>query len=57
MNKPHLVPMYNPVSHLVYNVKGSGVNDVIIDGKIIVEDKKFRTIDTKIFYSAPYSSR
>ena len=57
MNKPHLVPMYNPVSHLVYNVKGSDVNDVIIDGQIIVKDKKLRTIDTKKFYSAPYSSR
>ncbi|MCK5312437.1 MAG: amidohydrolase family protein, partial [Desulfobacteraceae bacterium] len=57
MNKPHLVPMYNPVSHLVYNVKGSDVNDVIIDGKIIVKDKKLRTIDTDIFYSAPYSAR
>ena len=45
MNKPHLVPMYNPVSHLVYNVKGSDVNDVIIDGKIIVKDKKLLTID------------
>ena len=57
MNKPHLVPMYNPVSHLVYNVKGSDVNDVIIDGQIIVRDKKLRTIDTKKFYLAPYSSR
>lgn len=35
---PHLVPMYNPFSSLVYSAKGSDVRDVIVDGKIRVSD-------------------
>lgn len=37
-HKPHLVPMYNPISHLVYAVKGSDVATSIINGKIVMED-------------------
>ncbi len=57
MNKPHLVPVYDPVSHIIYNVKGSDVNNVIIDGKIIVKNRQVQTIDIKKFYTAPYFSR
>ena len=35
---PHLVPMYNPFSSLVYSANGSDVRDVIVDGKIRVSD-------------------
>jgi len=35
---PHLVPMYNPCSSLVYSAKGSDVRDVIVDGKILESD-------------------
>ncbi len=41
-DKPHLVPMHNPFSTLVYSVKGSDVRDVIVDGKIIVLNGKIR---------------
>ncbi len=44
-NKPHLVPMYNPISHIVYTVLGSDVRDVIISGKIVVRDGRLLTID------------
>jgi 5-methylthioadenosine/S-adenosylhomocysteine deaminase len=43
-NRPHLVPMYDPVSHLVYAASGSDVRDVIIDGKLVVQDRKVLTI-------------
>lgn len=33
--KPHLVPLYNPFSTLVYGVKGSDVTHVIVDGEIL----------------------
>ena len=42
--KPHLTPMYDPASHLVYSANGSDVRDVIIDGKVIVQDRVLRTI-------------
>ncbi|MFQ5975469.1 MAG: amidohydrolase [Candidatus Hydrothermarchaeales archaeon] len=40
-----LVPMTNPVSHLVYSVQGSNVETVIVDGKIIMEDRRMKTLD------------
>jgi 5-methylthioadenosine/S-adenosylhomocysteine deaminase len=43
--KPHLTPMYHPYSHLVYAASGSDVNDVIIDGKIVLRDRKLKMID------------
>ncbi|RKY83620.1 amidohydrolase, partial [candidate division KSB1 bacterium] len=43
--KPHLVPMYHPVSHIVYAVQGSDVRDVIVAGRILVSDRKLLTID------------
>jgi cytosine/adenosine deaminase-related metal-dependent hydrolase len=43
--KPHLVPVRNPVSNLVYAACGDDVDTVIIDGKIIMEGRKVKTID------------
>jgi len=42
---PHLVPMYEPVSHLVYTAQGSDVRDVMVDGKILVRNKNLLTLD------------
>ncbi|MCJ7615100.1 MAG: amidohydrolase family protein, partial [Desulfobacterales bacterium] len=47
VNKPHLVPMYNPVSHIVYSARGSDVQDVIVAGKVIVRDRKILTFDVE----------
>jgi 5-methylthioadenosine/S-adenosylhomocysteine deaminase len=43
--KPHLTPMYNPYSHLVYAAKGSDVNHSLINGKLVMEDRKLLTLD------------
>jgi 5-methylthioadenosine/S-adenosylhomocysteine deaminase len=43
--KPHLTPMYSEYSHLVYSVVGSDVETVIINGKIVMRDRKLLTID------------
>ena len=45
MNKPHLKPLYDFYSHLVYTVKSSDVETVIINGKIIVKERKLLTND------------
>ena len=45
IHKPHLVPIYNPVSHIVYAAKGSDVQDVIVDGRILVRDRKLLSVD------------
>ena len=44
-HKPHLVPVYNPVSHIVYSAQGSDVQDVIVNGRILIKDRKFLTVD------------
>lgn len=47
---PHLFPMYNPVSHLVYSAKGSDVRDVIVAGRVILKDRKLLTLDMGEIY-------
>lgn len=47
INSPHLTPMYDPYSHIVYSARGSDVDTVIIDGKIVMRNKKLLTIDEK----------
>ena len=44
-HKPHLVPMYNPVSHLVYCAGGNDVRHAIINGRLVMEDRNLLTLD------------
>ncbi len=44
-HKPHLTPIYNPLSHLVYAVRGSDVRTSVINGKLIMEERKLLTLD------------
>lgn len=44
-HKPHLIPVYNPVSHMVYAAQGSDVRDVIVNGRLLVQNRKLLTID------------
>jgi 5-methylthioadenosine/S-adenosylhomocysteine deaminase len=43
--KPHLTPMYDPVSHLVYAARGSDVRHSVIHGHVVMEDRHLTTID------------
>jgi 5-methylthioadenosine/S-adenosylhomocysteine deaminase len=43
--QPHLVPMYHPVSHVVYAAKGSDVTTVIVDGHLLVRDRQLLHLD------------
>ena len=43
--KPHLTPMYNPFSHLVYSARGNDVSHTIINGQLLMEDRKLLGID------------
>lgn len=44
-NKPHLTPMYNPYSHLVYAARGNDVSHSIINGRLVMEERRLLTID------------
>jgi len=45
MQRPHLTPTFNPVSHLVYAAEGSDVETTIIDGKIIMENRVVKSLN------------
>ena len=45
----HLYPLENMLSHLVYAVKGSDVQDVYIAGQQVVRDGKVLTVDLESF--------
>jgi len=45
LNQPHLTPMYEPCSHLVYAARGADVRDVIIDGRIVMRQRGMLEID------------
>ncbi len=47
MNTPHLTPVHNPVSNLVYAATGADVRDVFVDGRQVVKDGGLLTMDIK----------
>ena len=44
-DKPHLTPLYEPASHLVYAARGSDVRDSIIHGRVVMENRQLTTLD------------
>ena len=42
LRKPHLTPLYDEVSHLVYAARSLDVRHVLVDGELIVEDGEFK---------------
>jgi 5-methylthioadenosine/S-adenosylhomocysteine deaminase len=45
--KPHLTPMYNPISHLVYAARGSDVAHSIIHGRLVMENRQLLCLDVE----------
>lgn len=43
--RPHLTPMYNVYSHLVYSVGGGDVVASVIDGRVVMEDRRLTGLD------------
>jgi 5-methylthioadenosine/S-adenosylhomocysteine deaminase len=51
LEKPHLKPLHNLCSALVYSAQGSDVSMTMVDGRILYQDGEFRTIDReKVYY-------
>jgi len=44
-NKPHLTPMYHEYSHLIYAANGSDVDTVLVNGRILMENRRLLTLD------------
>lgn len=50
LQKPHLQPVHNLVSNLVYCGKAADVESVVIDGRIVVENRRIKGIDLEDLY-------
>jgi len=45
LDRPHAVPLYNVYSQIVYALKGSDVDDTVVEGKPIVRAGRSLTLD------------
>jgi len=48
MNKPHLTPVNDPFSAVVYSAQASDVDTVIVDGRILMEGRRLINIDEEL---------
>ncbi len=47
LDKPHLTPIYNIFSHIVYAARPSDVENVMVNGRLVVKDGQITTVDEK----------
>ena len=47
MGAARQTPMYDPISHLVYTTRGDDVRTTIVNGKILMRDRKMLTLDER----------
>ena len=45
--QPHLTPVYNYYSHLVYSATGHDVRTVMVDGTVIMDNRQILTVNEK----------
>ena len=45
LNQPHLTPLYDPYSHLVYAARAADVRHVMVAGRWLLFDRRFTTLD------------
>ena len=45
LDQPHLTPIYNPISHLVYTALPSDVRHSVVEGRVLMADRELLTID------------
>jgi 5-methylthioadenosine/S-adenosylhomocysteine deaminase len=45
MSSARQTPMYDAVSHLVYATRGDDVRTTVVDGKVLMRDRRVRTLD------------
>jgi 5-methylthioadenosine/S-adenosylhomocysteine deaminase len=45
LDRPNAEPLYDPISQMVYALKGEDVRDVMVNGKPVVEDGKILTLN------------
>ncbi len=46
LDRPNAVPLYNVYSQMVYALKGSDVQDVMVNGRLLVREARALTLNT-----------
>ena len=44
LDHPRVVPVYDPVSHLVYAATGADVRQVVVEGRVLLDDGRVTTL-------------
>ena len=47
LNRPHLIPLYDVTSHLVYAARADDVTTVVVDGKVVMRNGHVLTLDLR----------
>ncbi len=50
MGRPHAIPRYNVYSLIAYSLRGSDVETVIVNGRVLVDKRRLLTIDLEALY-------
>ncbi len=45
LRKPHLIPLYDIYSHIIYSAKSTDVCTVVVKGRVIMNDHQVKTLD------------
>jgi 5-methylthioadenosine/S-adenosylhomocysteine deaminase len=45
LSRPHLLPLYDVISHLVYAARADDVATVVVDGKVVMRNGEVLTLD------------
>ena len=45
LTQPHLTPIYDPYSHVVYCATGTDVQTVLVNGRVLVQERKLLSFD------------
>ncbi len=50
MDEPHMTPVFNPISHLIYSAKSSDITATYVAGKCLMKDRELKTLDEKNYF-------
>ncbi len=50
VDTPDWLPLYNPISNLVYSAPGNTARTVIVDGLVVMDEGRIQTLDEKALY-------
>jgi 5-methylthioadenosine/S-adenosylhomocysteine deaminase len=51
LRKPHLTPLYDVYSHIVYSAMASDVEAVMVNGRIVINDRRHASADEEAILS------